>query len=273
MSVYAKPYEARDGSEITQYEGFALEFREASHRYWIHQGEERTAAVSVTSALKILDKPALISWAERCGAEGALTLARAGELDDCAVEDAVDRVRLAKLGADAKREVGADRGTAVHEVLRAYCEDGTVPNVGDFPQEVRGYVSAACRWLLTIDPTPILSEVIIGSPTHGYAGRVDLIAESPHGAMLIDFKTNPAGRVYDEAHVQVAGYLGALPECGIMDVNGAIIVALGAEGEFEEVGCEAMHSDFLSVLDTCRRMGKLRAGRQARERAAKAAAA
>lgn len=271
MSVYAKPYAEREGSEIVDYGTFAVEFRASSHRYWLHKDEERTAAISVTSALKVLDKAALIPWAEKMGVEGALRLERDGQLQNVPIEQAIGIMRMHGQGADAKREAGADRGTAVHEAIRVYCADGTVPKVGDFPGEVRGYVSACCKWLLKAQPTPLEIECVIASPTHGYAGRLDLIAEVDGRIVLVDFKTSPTGRVYDEAHVQTAAYLGALPECGIENVDSAIIVAFGEEGGYEDVACEADHADFLSVLDTCRRMSRIRAARTARERAPVAA--
>ena len=280
MSVLSEPYAERDGSEMTAYDGFAVEYRDASHRYWIHitpseearlRGElaERIPATSVTTALKILDKPALISWAERCGVEGALRLERAGELKDVPVEQATEIVRINGMGSDAKRDAGADRGTAVHEAIRAYCDEGKVPRLADFPAEVRPYVSACSHWLMQAKPNVLESEVVVGHPVHKYAGRVDMIAELDGRIVLVDFKTSPAGRVYDEAHVQTAGYLLALPECGIENVDGAVIVAFGEEGAFEEVPCEADGKDFLSVLDTSRRMGRIKNARAARERAAK----
>src|ERR1700733_10404659 len=101
MSVYSRPYAERDGSEIQHYDTFDVEYRDASHRYWLHHDGERTPAVSVTSALNVLDKPALLSWAESCGVEGALILERRGELKDVDPKAAVDIVRINGLGKDA----------------------------------------------------------------------------------------------------------------------------------------------------------------------------
>ncbi len=263
-------YTEREGSEIVEYPTFSVEYRDASHRYWIHRDGERTDAVSVTSVLKVLAAPALVTWAQRVGAEGALKLAREGELDNVPVEDVVDRLRLFKLDTDSKRDEGGDRGTSIHTALQDYARDGTVPNVGDFRVPERPYVQALCRWLLRADPTPILVEQIVGSPTHGFAGRVDLVAEINGLHYLCDAKTNRNGRVYDNHHAQAAGYVLALEECGY-SVMGSILVGLGDDGTFEEVPGELGPDDFLNVLRTHRTMARLRNSRAARERAAKAA--
>jgi hypothetical protein len=265
--IASAAYVERDGSEFTEYDGFAVEYRDASHRYWITKDSERKPAVSVTGALKILDKPALLQWAERAGAEGAAELARMGELDGCPPGEVIDRVRLFKLGMDAKRDAGAERGTIVHRVLEAYGRDGTVPNVGDFEPQIRGYVQGLCKWLLKANPEPVAIEQVVGSPTHWYAGRADLVANIGGLTYLCDLKTNPSGRVYDEAHVQAAAYQLALEECGIPTL-GAVLVAVGEDGTFEEVPCCADPLDFLSVLDTHRRMGRIKSDGVARRKAA-----
>ena len=129
MSVYSRPYAEREGSEITEYPDFSVEFREASHAYWIHSADERLRVPSVTGVLKVLDRPALLHWAERAGAEGAARLAQMGELRDVDPTEAIHLVRLHKLGMDAKRDAGADRGTIVHRVLEVYGREGTVPDL------------------------------------------------------------------------------------------------------------------------------------------------
>ena len=112
-----------------------VEYRDASHRYWVHYENQRTAAVSVTSALKVLDKPALLSWAEAAGAEGAVRLERAGELRDVDPSEAIRIVRINGMGMDAKRDAGADRGTAVHRVLEFWARENEVPDLADFPEK------------------------------------------------------------------------------------------------------------------------------------------
>lgn len=268
MSVYSRPYDEREGSEFYKYPNVTVEYRDASHSYWLHHGETRERAVSVTSALKVLDKPALLPWAEAAGAEGALILERAGDLKGVHHTDAIDIVRLHKLGMDAKRDAGADRGTAVHRVLEFWAREQTVPDLGDFEADVRGYVQGLCSWLLTVHPEPTGIERCVGSIEWGYAGRMDLRANLGKRDCIVDLKTNPKGRVYDEAHLQARAYAMADVECGAEPPEGIVVVAVGSEGGFEMVECEAEAGDWLNVLGTYRSMARLRNARSARARAA-----
>jgi genome maintenance exonuclease 1 len=265
MSVLSVPYTERDGSEFATYGDMTVEYRDSSHRYWIHKDGERRPAISVTSALKVLDKPALISWAERCGVEGALRLERAGELKDVPVEQATEIVRINGMGSDAKRDAGADRGTALHDALQLYVEQGTVPTVGDFDPAVRGYVQALCKWLLAAKPDPIASEVIVGSAISGYAGRFDLLATIDGRRTLVDLKTSK--RVYAEHHLQIAAYMLALEECGETPADCGLVVAVGEDGEFHSADCCSDSSHFLAVLACHRALVQVRAGVKALEKA------
>ena len=272
MSALARPYEQREGSEFQAYESVTVEYRDASHRYWLHHKGERVPVVSVTSALKVLDKPALLSWAERCGAEGAVLLERRGDLKDVPPNEAINIVRLHGLGMDAKRDAGADRGTAVHRVLEFWGRESEPPDLSDFPAEVRGYVQGLCAWLVTARPKTSSVERFVGSVEHRYAGRMDMRATLDGRDCIVDLKTNPKGRVYEEAHFQARAYAMAEVECGNPQPEGIVIVAVGEEGGFEMVECEAEAGDWLAVLSAHRAMVRVRGARQARERVAKAVA-
>lgn len=263
MSVYRRTYTERDGSEFQEYDGLAIEYRDASHRYWIHQDGERKAAISVTTALKVLDKPALVTWAERVGVEAALRLERAGELGGVSIEDGLKAIRAKGEGAEAKRDAGADRGNAIHEALRLYCSEGTVPNVGDFPESVRGYVQGLCCWLIEVQPEPIAVEQMVASPEHGFAGRFDLLAEIDGRRTIVDLKTS--ARVYAEHHLQTAAYMLALEECVEQPAERGVIVAVGADGTFDAPDCCSEPSHYLAVLAAYRALTAVRSAARAME--------
>ncbi|HEY4452357.1 MAG TPA: PD-(D/E)XK nuclease family protein [Solirubrobacteraceae bacterium] len=270
--------------EFTEYPAFTVEYMPNSHRYALIRGQERIPAISVTSALKVIDKPALLGWAERCGVEGALRLERAGSLiypdgGRVAVEDAISMVRQTGQGADARRDAGGERGNAIHEALRLYNELGDVPKLGDFDPEVRGYVQGLCRWLLASRPEPILVEQVVGSMTHGYAGRFDLLADIDGQKVLVDLKT--AARTYVEQHLQIAAYMHALVEChGGEDsevyADKGLILLVGADGTFAAHDCRADAKDFLAVLACNRAVARVRnalnAARAVEKQAVEAAA-
>ena len=242
--------------------GFSIEFRAKSHRWWINElidGKTvRTPLLSVTTALRVLDKPALMRWAEGCGAEGAVKLERMGELEGVRAEDAIERVRMFDMGMEAKRNAGANRGTLVHSVLETYGREGRPPNITDFDPDVRGYVSGLCSWLLDYSPEPVAIEQPVASRLHGFAGRVDLLASTKASALeLWDLKTSPTATVYPEAHLQAAAYeLGGV-ECGF-DPDAVMLLAVGADGQYTVTSCAANGDDFLAVLEVSRVMRKLR---------------
>jgi hypothetical protein len=255
----------REGSEFTQYADFAVEYRDASHRYWIVRGEERFPVVSVTSALKVIDKPQLVGWAERMGAEGALRLERRGSLvypdgGHLPIPEAIRVVRETGEGADAKKDAGGDRGNALHEALRSYCEVGDVPKIKDFDPAVRGYVQSLCGWLLRDKPEPVLVEQVVGSPEQGFAGRFDLLAKIDSEFVLTDLKTS--ARPYPEQHLQIAAYLFGLEECYPVHeeiyADRGMIVLLGSDGAFFTYRCLAERKDFLSVLACHRAVSRVR---------------
>lgn len=252
--------------EFAEYPELTVEFMPKAHRYALIRDEERVSVPSVTSALKVLDKPALLGWSEKMGVEGALRLEREGWLRDIAIEDAIGVVRGQGQGADAKRDSGAERGTAIHEVLRTYCSEGIVPNVADFSPDVRGYVSATCKWLLAASPEPILTETMVGSWEHKYAGRFDLLATINGQRVLCDLKTSAS--VFAEHHMQIAAYCGALEECGIGPVDCGIIVSVGEDGEYRAPECCCQSDEFIRVLEAYRALSRVRSSMRAMEKAA-----
>ncbi len=249
-------------TEIQDYEGFSVEYKDASHRYWICRPKEqpfdREPAISVTSALSILDKPALRRWQGNEDATAVLLLEREGRFHGIQTEKAVYLAREWGYGAEALRDKGGARGTAVHEALRLYCESGTVPSLSDYNDETRGYVQAACDWLLEAAPEPVIVERIVGSPTYGYAGRFDLIAMIDRKRTLVDFKTSANAGLYPESHIQLAGYMTTFEECGIEPIDRAIIVSLDPDGFYKTAECEATHEDWIAVLKAHRRVSALK---------------
>ena len=272
MSVFERAYTERDGSEFEMYENVTVEYREASHRYWLHLDGGRFPVPSVTGILKVLDRPALARWIEDQATRGAVHAERLGELAGVHEDDWLTRVRSLDLGASAKREAGADRGTAVHRVLEFWAREQEVPNLSDFDASVRGYVQGLCAWLLAANPKPTSIERFVGSRQHMYAGRLDLRAVIDRNDTLIDLKTSKNGRAYPEAHIQAQAYATADIECGSPPPREILIVAVGEDGGFEQVTCEAEAGDWLNVLATYRSMVRLRNARTQRDKMLKAAA-
>ncbi len=230
-------------SEFQPYDGFEVEYRDASHRYWIWPDGRTEAAtverlnrepvISVTSALSILDKPALRRWQGNEDATAVLGLERDGELRGVPTDKAIYVARERGYGAEALRDKGGARGTAVHEALRLWCAEQKIPNLSDYPDETRGYVQAMCDFLVVEQPEPIIVERIVGSPRYGYAGRLDLIGMLKGKRACLDAKTGTNAGLYREAHTQLVGYEETFPECGIEPVEESWVLELREDGSWE----------------------------------------
>jgi len=180
--------------------------QEPYRRYWLlpDGGQRRRRLPSVTSILSdVIAKPGLVKWAARLG-------------------PAYDRAR----------DEAAARGTAIHAFIEHYLQTGELL---DPPDEHAPYVHAAAAFLWQYDPRPLAVELLVCHPELGYAGRLDLIAEIDGAATLLDFKTNPAGRIYPEAHVQAYAYELANERCAGLDIERTLLVGIGDSGAFQVV--------------------------------------
>jgi hypothetical protein len=241
---------------------------------------ERVRLDSVTGILGCLAKPALLGWYEAGGAAGVARLFERGELWigpggklSRPAEEAIDLVRLHKLGADAARDESAARGLDVHTVLEDWAKTGEAPDPGVFPPEQRGYVRGLIRALLALDPEPLVVERITCHPELMYAGRLDLRARINGRDVLVDLKTNKGGRSYLEGHIQAAAYVMAEVALGEPEPDGTLIVAVGEDGSFEAMEGVARPEHFEAVLRCHRALGEVRRPLDAARRAAAKAVA
>jgi hypothetical protein len=148
-------------------------------------------------------KPALINWAANITAGYAID--HWDELGEMSPS-----VRLAKLkeARYADRDAAANRGTAVHTLAEKLVLGKEV----DVPDELAGHVESYVRFLDEWDVQPVLTEFVVVSHKHGYAGTGDLIADlvdpvrpGERVRWLLDVKTSRSG-VYGETALQLAGY-------------------------------------------------------------------
>jgi hypothetical protein len=242
------------------------------HRaYYVTADGKRARAVSVTTFLKVLDKPALTRWREDAGIRGAIAAERSGLLKEVGIDDVATVIRDNKMGSDAALGAAVTRGLDIHRLLELYVTEGLVPNPADHPPEHRGYVRSLVRWLLSADARGLeveASERLVAHPKLGYAGRYDLRARLNGFSHLIDLKTNRHGRVWKEHHYQPVAYALAAVECGEEMPHKCLIVAVGPEG-FEEMRACVGPADVKCILDAYRRDQKLEAALRAeRERMA-----
>lgn len=245
-----------------------------SRRRYLLDGQE---VDSVSSIVDTLEKRALYAWHEDWGARGAVLAERMGELADVPDEDIIKRVRVLGLGAGAKRDEGADRGTAIHAAFHALAVEGKVPNPAEFPGIARPWVRGAMRAWLAMDPEMVASEEIVCNPVHQYGGRPDLVCvcrtdrDPERKLTLVDYKTGK-GRVYDQAHYQTRLYDMALRHCGI-EVERIVIVGIDDAGDYQLVECAAREKSTEALIEVYRDRKRVNSDMSTQRAAAKALAA
>lgn len=188
--------------------------------------------VSVTTAIGSLNKPALVAWAARSVAEGAV--ANISELQRRLEEEGPDAtIRWLKGLPYSMRDTAADLGSAVHGAVEQLILGKPMKA---WPKLAQGHQRQFTRFLDAYRPTFELAEETVWNRTAGYAGTLDFIASIGGRRLLIDVKTSPKGP-WPEVALQLAAYQRAefialpdgkerpLPVC-----DGAAVLKLNADG-------------------------------------------
>ena len=192
--------------------------------YEITHGGETRNLVRVTRVLSALAKPALIPWAagqERDAVLLALReiLARDPALlvhasPETVVEAVQGRMGYARAHLKTTRDA-MDIGTQAHALIQEktiQMMGGESRGIGDVSDAALSALILWEDWTQQVGFVPILCEQRVYHWQIGYAGTVDCVAEITHHGervrAMIDYKTGKA--VYQEAHLQLAAYMGAL---------------------------------------------------------------
>jgi hypothetical protein len=159
---------------------------------------------SVTSILKVLDKPALNDWRAEQAALAVLTSPRLpGEQIDAFVQ----RVLHAERVQDQESQIAKERGTEIHEAMELLASGMKAPlNLSPWVLPAWDAVSAYGKTYET-------ESILVGD---GYAGRTDLIQDSidKTGTIILwDFKSTkklPKSEPWPEHQLQLSAYAMAL---------------------------------------------------------------
>jgi len=212
-----------------------LSFRETEKRrdYWLlaEGAQRRVRLPSVTSVLReTWAKPHLLHWYAEHGRQAPVLL-----------------------------EQASARGKDVHRFVETFMSTGEILPFESFPAQHRGYLQGIARFLWERDPKPIETELLVCHPELNYAGRLDLIAAVDDVVTLLDFKSNPSGRVYHEAHVQCIGYTIANDRCTGPAVERTMIVGISETGGCFPVAGEmdVTRKVWASALDYYRTLKRL----------------
>jgi hypothetical protein len=186
-----------------------------SGRWYVDPADPSVAYESVTTILSgSEDKPWLAPWAAKLTAEYAVD--NLGDVT--AVASSLGRdaaVRLLKDVAAVLRDLKADVGSYVHDVIEALILGAEIPDlpahlrgvdVDGEPLDVAPIVDGFLAFRADHGPVFHLAEATVANPIHGYAGTLDLVAYLPamRRLLLIDSKT---GKTLDHGmKAQLAAY-------------------------------------------------------------------
>jgi len=167
-------------------------------------------AVGVTTALKVLDKPALMYWAWNLG----------------------------KQGIDLRKHVDilAEIGTIAHGMILADLANEKFDADEYSPKQVdlaENSFLSYLNWRKKHTLEPVRVEEAIVSDKHAFGGTPDYYGLVDGALDVIDFKTGK--RIYDDHFLQASAYKGALIENGF-PVEGATILNIPRANteEFDE---------------------------------------
>lgn len=172
-------------------------------RYHTSSGEQ---VPGVTTILGVLNKPALVPWANRLGLQGIDTSKYVDE--------------------------AASIGTLAHALIAESMGGAKVPH-GDFTADqltrARHGVAAFDKWRSRLTLVAHMIETPLVSDVHRYGGTIDVLASVNDTLELIDLKTSSG--IWPEHIYQIGAYWKLLQEHG-HEIKGARILRIGrTEGE------------------------------------------
>lgn len=178
--------------------------------YW----DGKTPYLSVTTILKVIEKPALFYWFGR-------EVYRAMLIDPSMTE----RDALAapyKVSTKAK-----DRGSTVHSIVEAFKNTGE--HIEGINENFQGYAVAFYEFMRDFKADLLEQEKTVLSVKLGIAGTLDIYAKIGDLYYLIDVKTGKD--VYQEAGLQLSAYKAMMIEEGKqVDKLAVLLLETGADG-------------------------------------------
>lgn len=176
-------------------------YRTEDHRYyWNGKGP----VPSVTTILKVLDKPAVYQWAKRTVAE--IAIRRAEEVLARSLESQDDAIKWLAGMPEYEADTAGKLGTGIHLLADMVARGAESDSEGfQIPDDHRPYLEAFRGFLAFLQPRGaiISSEKMVWSH-QGYAGTYDLLVRLDGELWLVDIKTSKG--YYPEYALQLAAY-------------------------------------------------------------------
>jgi hypothetical protein len=240
--------------------GFLIRYYDKAHRYKLGKNEDELEFYpSVTTVIGKAVPKELSGWGQKVGVEMCQALVAEGSFPDPDSETFLEQCLA--LGRDRnllwwqQRDTAGKRGVGAHDVFEGL-STGEVPDLGDVDEQWRGHAQGVFSFWADHDPTPVISEILVGSLEHGYCGRLDAVLEINGKPILVDLKTSKSAR-YDSQHIQLDGYRTALAECGYVVPEEMWVLRVDDSGEYEIVESPVEEGSFVKVLESFKMLRSL----------------
>lgn len=155
----------------------------------VYQTKDGTRVPGVTTIIRVMDKPALVPWANRLGLQGI------------EVSKYVDEL--------------ADVGKLAHYLIEGHLKK-TTPELGDYSKNQIDLAENSflkfLDWQKRAGAEFLASELELVSEQYRFGGQIDIIARINGVVQVVDIKTAKA--VYDDMFTQVGGYFVLAAEHG-----------------------------------------------------------
>lgn len=180
-------------------------------QHTIYRTADGKRVPGVTTVLGVINKPALLAWAHKCGLD-------------------VQDYRKAA-------EEAASIGTIAHAMCEAHLRDMKLDTHNLPPEYVNKAETSFIKFLSWWDSEGlevVETECAIVSEVWRCGGTCDIIAKDPAGRFwLIDLKTSKG--IYDEMLVQTSAYADFYEECRMVPIHKVLIVRIGKDdaGDFD----------------------------------------
>jgi hypothetical protein len=244
---------------VTLYVGPVRRVKSGNGHYYVDANGARVPGV--TTMVKGIPSQALMNWGPKVTAEYAVD--HWDELSDLAPSVRLNRLLRARYEV---KDSAAKRGHEVHDLAERLLAGEEV----DVPDDIAGHVESCIHMIDSYKMSPVITEAVIFSHTHGYAGTLDALADFPLGLpsphpwtssildppglrILCDWKTNRGG-IYGETALQLSGYRYADTylhrdgsEHAMLAVDGCAAIHITADG-FDLIPVTADESTLRTLL-------------------------
>lgn len=196
----ASHFYLRDGSPFYEVPYADKKKAGAMRKATIADARKVGALPSVTTILRVLDKPGLNAWRVE---QAVLAVLTSPQQPGESVDDFVKRILQTEEQQEQEGAKARDIGIEIHDAIEAILSDEPAnPSVRDFVVPALALLNEKIPGMTNA----ITETVVVGN---GYAGRIDLLTDTTDAIWIVDFKTTkklPPKEPWNEHKLQLSAY-------------------------------------------------------------------